>query len=310
MKRLRFLIIALCWLPAICSVHAEEDSALEAKLKAMAAAHRGSVTLFAKDLKSGKTVAINADTPVPTASVIKLAVLFEALKQVQGGKAHLDDKITLTHDNQVEGSGVLTFFDAPQVLTLKDLLTMMVIVSDNTATNVAIDTLGLKNIDDRMLWLGLKDTWLYKKVSMPPVGPVPADQKQFGLGKTTAREMASLMERFATCELNAPDTGGKPSSEDQKLCDLAMHMLRNQFYRNSIPRYLEKLDTTEGESKIANKTGALDHVRNDVGVVFARNGPVLISAFTYDNQDTSWTPDNEAEVLIAKLSKVIFDEWE
>ncbi len=90
----------------------------------------------------------------------------------------------------------------------------------------------------------------------------------------------------------------------------AMHMLKNQFYRNSIPRYLETIDTTEGESKIANKTGALNEVRNDVGVVFAKNGPVVISEFTYGNQDKSWTPDNDAEVLMAKLSKAIMDRWQ
>jgi beta-lactamase class A len=118
------------------------------------------------------------------------------------------------------------------------------------------------------------------------------------------------MERFATCNLNAPGVIAKPTENDQKLCDAAMHMLRNQFYRNSIPRYLETIDTTEGESKIANKTGALDHVRNDVGVVFAKNGPVVISEFTYDDQDTSWTPDNAAEVLMAKLAKIILDRWQ
>jgi beta-lactamase class A len=242
--------------------------------------------------------------------VIKLTVLFEALKQIQEGKAHFDDKLTLTKANQVEGSGVLMFFDVPQTLTLKDVLTMMVIVSDNTATNLAIDHLGLKNIDDRIQWLGLKDTWLYKKVSLPPVGALPADQKQFGLGKTTAREMADVMERFATCNLNAPGNAAKPTESDQKLCAAAMHMLKSQFYRNSIPRYLETLDTTEGDSNIANKTGALNEVRNDVGVVFAKNGPVVISEFTYGNQDQSWTPDNEAEVLLAKLAKVIIDRWQ
>ncbi len=106
------------------------------------------------------------------------------------------------------------FFDVPQSLTLKDVLTMMVIVSDNTATNLAIDHLGLKNIDDRIQWLGLKNTWLYKKVPMPPVGHMPADQKQFGLGKTTAREMADVMERFATCNLNAPGNTAKPTAQD------------------------------------------------------------------------------------------------
>ena len=293
-----------------CALHAQQDTALEAQLQTLVKAHPGYVTLFAHDLKSGRTVTMDPDTPVPTASVIKLTVLFEALKQIQEGKAHFDDKLVLTKENQVEGSGVLMFFDAPQTLTLKDVLTMMVIVSDNTATNLAIDHLGIKNIDDRIQWLGLKDTWLYKKVSMPPSGPMPADQKQFGLGKTTAREMASVMERFATCNLNAPGSTEKPTPEDEKLCGAAMHMLKNQFYRNSIPRYLETLDSTEGESNIANKTGALNEVRNDVGVVFAKNGPVVISMFTYGNKDQSWTPDNQAEVLMAKLAKEILDRWD
>ncbi|MGC1297375.1 MAG: serine hydrolase [Alloacidobacterium sp.] len=307
---MRILLATFFLITASGALHAQEDTALETQLQALTEAHHGHVTLYAHDLNSGKIVAINADTPVPTASVIKLAVLFEALKQIQEGKAHFDDKLTLTKSNQVEGSGVLMFFDVPQALTLKDVLTMMVIVSDNTATNLAIDRLGLKNIDDRIQWLGLKDTWLYKKVSMPGVGPMPADQKQFGLGKTTAREMANVMERLATCNLNAPGNTAKPTAQDEQLCAAAIHMLKNQFYRNSIPRYLETIDTTEGESKIANKTGALDEVRNDVGVVFARNGPVVISEFTYGNQDKSWTPDNDAEVLLAKLAKVIIDRWQ
>jgi beta-lactamase class A len=307
---MRFFLAIFFLITASATLRAQEDTALTAQLQTLTQAHHGHVTIYAHDLKSGKTVAINADTPVPTASVIKLTVLFEALKQIQEGKAHFDDKLTLTKANQVEGSGVLMFFDAPQTLTLKDVLTMMVIVSDNTATNVAIDQLGLKNIDDRIQWLGLKDTWLYKKVSMPPAGPMPADQKQFGLGKTTAREMANLMERFATCNLTAPGSTAKPTEQDEQLCAAAMHMLKNQFYRNSIPRYLETLDTTEGESSIANKTGALDEVRNDVGVVFAKNGPVVISEFTYGNQDKSWTPDNDAELLLAKLAKVIIDRWQ
>lgn len=319
MKRMRILSATLAAVAIFQTIflplRAQEDETLKTQLHALTSAHHGHVTLFAQDMRSGKTVAIDADTPVPTASVIKLTVLFEALKQIQAGKSHFDDKLTLTKTNQVSGSGVLTFFDVPQTLTLKDVLTMMVIVSDNTATNLAIDYLGLKNIDDRIQWLGLKDTWLYKKVSLPSTGPMPADQKQFGLGKTTAREMASLMERFATCNLNTPSSDApgstvKPTEQDQKLCNSAMHMLRNQFYRNCIPRYIETEDSTEGESNIANKTGSLDEVRNDVGVVVAKNGPVVISVFTYGNQDKSWTSDNEAEVLIAKAAKVIMDRWQ
>ncbi len=288
---------------------AQTDQALQAKLSALAAAHHGKVALYAEDLTTGKTVALNAGTPVQTASVIKLTMLYDALQQIREGRVHFEDKITLTHADQVQGSGVLMFFDTPQQITFKDALTLMIIMSDNTATNLAIDHLGLKNIDDQIVALGLKNTWLYKKVFLPPDGPMPADQKTFGLGKTTAREMASVMERFVKCDLNPPGNSTPATTQDHALCDAAMHMLRNQFYRNSIPRYLEIQDTTEGESGIANKTGALDAVRNDVGVVFTKHGPILISEFTYENQDRSWTPDNEGEVLMAKMAKEIVAAW-
>ncbi len=75
--------------------------------------------------------------------------------------------MTLTKDNQTDGSGVLGFFDAPTTLTLKDILSMMVITSDNTATNVAIDTIGLDAVNAEMGKLGLKNTWLYKKIGKP-----------------------------------------------------------------------------------------------------------------------------------------------
>jgi beta-lactamase class A len=304
----------------------DEDTALEDRLRVIAAAHRGKVALYAEDLTTGKTVALDADKPVQTASVIKLTVLYEALEQIREGKAHFDDKLTLTHDDQVSGSGILPLFDTPQTLTFKDALTLMIVLSDNTATNLCIDHLGLKNIDDRIVSLGLKNTWLFKKVYKPAAGPMPADQKVFGLGKTTAREMASVMKRFVTCDLDPPDAIGSvlgaPAAssgehlanvQTKPLCDAAMHMLKNQFYRNSIPRYLETMDTTEGESAIGNKSGALDAVRNDVGVVFTKpsgnRGPIIISEFTYENQDQSWTPDNEGEVVMAKLAKQIIDAW-
>jgi len=279
-------------------------SGLLAALVALSAPYQGKVAIYATDLTSGREVALNADTPVPTASVIKLAVLFEALKQVQEGRVRFTDTLTMTKPDQVAGSGVLSLFDTPMKLTLKDALTMMIATSDNTGTNLVIDRLGLADVDNRIGWMGLKDTWLYKKVFMPPVGPMPADQKQFGLGKTTAREMAAIMTRFATCNLNAPGTTTPqpPSPADRALCDAAVTMLKHQTDGNSVPRYLTGVD-------VANKTGSLDDVRNDVAIVYAKNGPIVISAFTYANADQSWTPDNAGALLIGKMAKTIVDTW-
>jgi beta-lactamase class A len=136
---------------------------------------------------------------------------------------------------------------------------------------------------------------------------MPPDQPQFGLGKTTAREMASLMERIVTCQLAF--NGDQPQPGDRKLCASLLHMLRNQQDRNSIPRYLETLDTSEQGSAIANKTGALDQVRNDVALIATKAGPVVIAAFTQENTDQRWTGDNEAEQTLGKLARAIIDRW-
>src|ERR1700735_1510462 len=191
---MRFFSLRLLLTVALGSTGAWAQGAppsLPAQVQAIAAEHHGDVALFAQNLKTHETVAISPDTLVQTASVIKLTILYEALEQVRNGKAHFDDKIMLAKTDQVPGSGVLLFFDTPLQLTLKDTLTMMVVMSDNTATNLAIDHLGIENIDARIAKLGLKDTYLYKKVFTPSTGvAMPADQKKFGLGKTTAREMA------------------------------------------------------------------------------------------------------------------------
>lgn len=302
---------------AVVSASAQNDAALTAKLQSQIDGFHGKVSLYAKDLATGHTVTIDADEPVPTASVIKLTVLYTALQQIREGRVHFDDKLTLRRQDQVPGSGVLLFLDTPQSLTLKDALTLMIAVSDNTGTNLAIDHLGLKSIDAMITappptGLGLHNTWLYKKVYQPAEGPQPADQPQFGLGKTTAREMASVMERFVTCSLGALPAAARGSAaipSDKDLCDAAIHMLKVQQDREMIPRYLEAIDTSEKDSAIADKIGTLDHVRNDVGAVYTKHGTILISAFTHDNADTSWTPDNQAELLIGRMARTIVDTW-
>jgi len=282
-------------------------SPLGSELEGIAARHHGKVALFAQNLKTGETAELNADIPVPTASVIKLTVLLEAMDQVRNGQASLDEKIVLRKDDQVSGSGMLGLMDVPMTLTLRDVLTLMIVVSDNTATNLAIDRLGLDKINAHIRELGLKDTYLYKKVFRAPVPPVPADQPKFGLGRTTAREMALVMEKIGLCQLGS---AGRPSApSDAGLCEVMLGMLRDQFYRDGIPRYIEGLDSSETGSAIANKTGAIDASRSDVGLVASKNGLIVVSVFTYENTDQSWSSDDEGDLTIAKLGKAIVEAW-
>jgi beta-lactamase class A len=299
--------VALAAQTIVTPVATQEDQQLDGQLQAIAQAHHGRVALYAHNLQTGQTASLDPDEPVKTASVIKLGILLDAAEQIRAGQATLGEKLVLSHENQVPGSGVLAQLDTPLALTLRDALTLMVIVSDNTATNLAIDRLGLAHINATLRAAGLKQTVLYKKVYMPAQGPMPADQPKFGLGKTTPREMGSVMERFAECRL-ALD-GSAPVASDGPICGAMLHMLHNQQDRDSLPRYIENLDTSEHGSAIGDKIGALDQVRNDVALVSTKNGPIVISAFTWDNADQRWNGDNEGEQTLGKLAQAIVNRW-
>ena len=283
-----------------------DPAPLQQILEAIAAQHHGNVAFFAENLKTGQTVGLHADDQVQTASVIKLAILYEAMQQIGMGKARVSDPIVMRKADQVPRSGVLLFFDTPMTLTLKDALTMMIAMSDNTATNLVIDHLGLANINNRMRQLGLKETYLYRKVFRSVEGPAPDDHKRFGLGKSTPREMAELMKTIVSCDLVEPAAPSMPA--DPQLCDVVLHMLRNQFYRGGIPRYLGSM-YSDTESAIANKTGELESVRNDVAAIDAKQGTLILSIFTYNNRDHSWSVDNEGDLTIAKLARAIVAAW-
>src|SRR6202012_2395313 len=100
-----------------------------------------------------------------------------------------------------------------------------------------------------------------------------------------------------------------PKPGDGPLCGAMLHMLRNQQDRNGIPRYLEALDTSEHGIAIANKTGALNAVRNDVALLATKDGPIVVAAFTWDNEDERWTGDNEAENTLGRLAEAIVKRW-
>ena len=133
--------------------------------------------------------------------MIKLPIMVEAFAQVKAGKRSLGDKIVLQEAEKVPGSGILQFLRAGAQITLEDAIVLMMILSDNTSTNLVIDQVGIPAVNARAAAMELKSTYLYKKVYRKAEGPMPEDQKQFGLGKTTAREMAAVLESIERCDL-------------------------------------------------------------------------------------------------------------
>jgi beta-lactamase class A len=277
-----------------------DTTALQKSVELLASAHRGRVALWAKNLTTGETLALEADTPVKTASVIKLAIMIDAFMEVKEGKRGLTDAVVLRDDEKAFGSGAFHFMHDGLQLTLEDTIWNMMIFSDNTATNLMIDTLGTAAVNERLKRLGFESTWLYKKIGRPATEPMPADQKQFGLGKTTARDMGRLLEWLARC-----------GPGDEIVCRKMTWIMRNQQDRTMLARYLETQDTTEQDtpSYVAAKLGALDEVRNDVGIIYSKAGPIVIAVFTWDNEDRRWTPENEAVRLIATIAREIVAAW-
>ena len=291
--------LASSMVPAAAAQPTARTAELRKRLAAMAGRHRGKVTLSARNLKTGEVLGLDPSRVVQTASVIKLLIFVEAFHQIKDGKKSLSDRVVLEPGDRVEGSGILRYLHAPLELSFEDALVLMMIESDNTATNLVIDQVGLASVNARGATLGLSHTWLYKKVYKPAEGPMPADQKIYGLGKTTAGEMESLMGSVASCEVG-----------DDKLCQRMIEIMKGQQYRNMIPHYIEPGPGSSGATTaIADKVGALDAFRADVGIVYTRGGPIVISAFTYQNKDQRWLYENEGELLIAQMAKAIVEAW-
>jgi beta-lactamase class A len=280
---------------AASSVVAAEPLPLESRLTELIAAHKGKVAVALKHLGTGETCFHHADDVMPTASLIKLPIMAEVYYQAQASKVKLDDMLTLTREEMVQGSGILTEHFSPGAqFSLRDAVRLMIVYSDNTATNRVLDKVGIKPVNERMAGLGLKATRINAKVFKGSTTSVdPARTKQYGLGSTTAREMLTLLEMLHKGELVSADAS-KAMLEHMKKCD----------DKDKFTRFLPKGVT------VAHKTGSVSDARTDAGIIYFKEGPVALVALTNDNQDKAWTPENAGNKLCADVAKAVVDFYQ
>ena len=261
-------------------------------LEARIAQHHGTVGLALLDPKTGESLAIRGDETFPTASAIKVSVLLALFHHVQERKLHLDDPIWMVQADQMPGSGILQFFHTPHQLTLEDAAEFMISQSDNTATNLVLDKVGIRNVNSYADSLGLHHTRIWAKVFQRSGTTIePDSSKKYGLGVTTPLEMARLLALIYK--------GEAVSAEASKRMN---RMLLDQAWgTDEIPRYLP------AGVKVAHKTGSEDDIRNDVAIVYSPARDFVLTIFTKDNADKSWRIDNEAETLMADLGRIVHD---
>jgi serine-type D-Ala-D-Ala carboxypeptidase (penicillin-binding protein 5/6) len=263
------------------------------RLQPLIQGHQGTVAVAVKHLKTGETFAHQADTPMPTASLIKLAIMVEAYRQASEGKINLDDKVTLAADDKVPGSGILTtHFSAGTTIALRDAVRLMIAYSDNTATNLVLAKIGLPATAETMERLGLPNTKVHSFVYRPGSTIFPERSKEFGLGSTTAGEMIKLLDELYAKKLVTPAA-----------CDEMLAHLRTCEDKR-IPKLLP------AGTKVAHKTGSVAAVRTAAGIIEAKSGPIALCVLTRDNKDQRWTDDNAAEVLTSKIARAVFEHFE
>ncbi|ADV60782.1 peptidase S11 D-alanyl-D-alanine carboxypeptidase 1 [Isosphaera pallida ATCC 43644] len=286
---------------AAAQVHAQRPEAsgspgLERRLRPLIAAHKGDVGVMVKHLGTGETFAHRADAPMPTASLIKFPLLIEAYRRVATGALDLKTPVTLHDEDKVPGAGILTYhFSQGTTIPLRDVLRLMIVYSDNTATNLALDAVGLDAVNAEMARLGLKRTKFHSKVYRRDTSIDPEGSREFGLGVTTAAEMITLWERLHLKKL---------AEGNEALCDAMLDHLLHCDDKSMLVKELPP------GTKVAQKTGAVSDVRTAAGILYTPSGPIAVCVLTARNQDQRWTPDNAAERFSARLAREVYDHFQ
>lgn len=306
---MRMIFATLLALGVAAAASAADPKAFEAQLAAKIRAFHGEMGLYAKNLDTGEVVAVNADQRFPTASLIKVAVMAEVYRQIDAGKLRLDQTVVLKDSEKAGDETIpLNMLHDGTVLTVADLLKFMIAYSDNTATNLLVGLVGTANVDALLDSLGLKKTRLYRPTFRDGHADVlPEEEKEYGLGSTTPREAATLMELIAQGKVVSRSAG-----------DAMIALLATQQDRAMIPR---SLPFGTDEILVANKTGWDEEknpdakgfqgdVRNDAAYVKGPKARFVIAICARRIRDKSAGADNATFRLGAELARMVYDHFQ
>ena len=233
------------------------------------------------------------DETFPAASTIKVFVLQALLEQVQIGNLRLDDELILQTNDQVTGSGVLKALSPGRVYTLQDLATLMIIVSDNTATNLLIGHLGTDAVNETCTEHGWNDTFLAGKLQQ---------KDNTTISRTSPRDLGSYFERLWAGKLL-----------DESLTQTAKSIYRRQHYTDQLGGELgyDAYSTETGVSplQIASKSGSIRGVRNDAGVISDGSVTYAVAVMTKDCDDLRFHADNLGSRIISRVSRNVYDHY-
>ena len=300
---------------------ATDDQRLQSSVRARLDSLQAQSSFYAKHLGSGREIAVRADVPMNTASVIKIPVMILAFRDAEAGRLDLDQRYVIRPEDLRRGSGLIQTFAVGLQPTLRDLVMQMIITSDNTATDILIGKVGRDRVNRLLDSLGYRQTRLIMTtgdlfravwVSLDATYASLSDREVFErgfpndsaaaarnvalvgdssrwLGRTTAREIARLLEQLHRGEL-----GNRESTQQM------LRMLRQQFYASRLPQRIRS------RAGIAHKTGDWPPLLgNDVGIIFSPSGPIVVAVFTNLNRGDFF----ELEATEGRIGEDVLDAW-
>ncbi|BET15896.1 serine hydrolase [Fusobacterium vincentii] len=241
----------------------------------------GNVCINFYDLNKNNGFSVNGDKKVLSASMIKLLILAELMKKIFENKFSLSDTVMMANFMKIGGDGVLKELNTGHHFTLKELATLMIIVSDNQATNILIDFLGMENINQLGKELDLKETFLGRKM-------MDAEARKKGYDNYTCADDISLLLKLIYQE----------KLINKEASQLMLDILLRQQQGERLQRYLPS------DIKIAHKCGDLDNLENDGGIIWLGDRAYILVVLT------NGMPNLQCKLTIGKISKFVYDKME
>jgi beta-lactamase class A len=286
----RIFSIALCLHCTIFLLGQKTDKKLQTKIEEAIKGFNGDIGIYVKDLRTGKTVSINADTIFPTASIVKVPILIGIMDKINRKQLDYNQELLYRDSLAYSDYDVTASFKDTTKILLKKVIMLMLTTSDNTASlwlqKLAGTGTRINSILDSM---GFKDT----RVNSRTPGR-ENDRTTYGWGQTTPNEMGRIFEKIYSNEIFTP-----------AVCERMMRCLGRNYWDedeaiSEIPPYIE----------VFSKNGCVNAVRSEVMIVNAPHNPYVFCIFTKNNKDISWTHNNEAWALARKISSLLWNYFE
>ena len=250
----------------------------------------GDIGIYVKNLRTGNTISVNADTIFPTASIVKVPILIGVMDKIQKGELGYDSVLVYKDSLLYEGEDILGSFKTNEKILLKKIIMLMLTTSDNTASLWLQSLAGTGTRINKILdSLGL----VYTRVNSRTPGR-ENNRTQFGWGQTTPKEMGILLEKIYRNEIFSVSA-----------CERMMRSLGRNYWDlneaiSQIPPYIE----------VFSKNGCVNASRSEVILVNAPHNPYIFCIFTKNNKDTQWTHENEAWAMARKISLLLWRYFE